>query len=281
MSAGFAVIAAALFGSGDFLGGQASRRAPARLVTATAQLSGALLAIVAAVVVGADRVRFADVAWGGAAGLAGGVALLCFYWSLSRGAMSLVAPLSAVLSALTPVAYGLLTGERPNLVVLIGIAAALVAIPAVSTAGARDAQLPRRVAALASLAGFGFGVFAVCLEHTSEAAGLWPIVGARSVSLVVLIAIMLATEPARSFAEPAARRTALLAGMFDVAGRIGYLLAIHRGSLAAVGVLVGLYPAVTVVLARVVLHERLQRAQLGGLVVAGVAIVLIALGTNV
>ena len=280
MSAGFAVIAAALFGSGDFLGGQASRRAPARLVTATAQLSGALLAIVAAVAVGADRVRAVDVAWGGAAGLAGGVALLCFYWSLSRGAMSLVAPLSAVLSALTPVVYGLLTGERPNVVVLIGIAAALVAIPAVSTAGTRDEQLPLRVAALAALAGLGFGAFAVCLKHTSDAAGLWPIVGARSVSLVVLIAIVVATEPARSFVEPAARRTAVLAGLFDVAGNVAYLLAIHRGSLAAAGVLVGLYPATTVVLARVFLHERLQRAQLAGLLVAGVAIVLIARGTS-
>ncbi len=271
-----ALASALVYGTGDFLGGLASRRVAAVVVTFVSQCAGLATLLLVLPFAHGDGLVQSDLAWGAAGGLAGAVALVAFYWALAAGTMSVVAPLTAVVSAVVPVVTGLALGERPSTWALVGVVLALPAIALIAreNAGAHR-RATRRVLVAALIAGAGFGFFFVALARTSGDTGMWPLVGAR-VASVSLLAVVLAVTGRRPSVVPEARVTVLAAGVFDTTANALYLAAASRGLLSLVAVIAALYPASTVVLARVVLGERVERWQLGGFALAALAVGLVA-----
>ncbi len=279
MAVVLALASAAVYGAADFLGGLASRRAAVLGVVALSQLSGLLALLVLLFWLGGDA-GAADLGWGAAAGVAGAAGLVVFFRTLARGVMSVVAPVTAVTAAAVPVGIGLLDGDRVRPWAAVGIALALVAVLLVSAEHGLAELTRARSAGLGSalVAGTAFGCFFVLLDRTSEEAGLAPLVPARltSVALVLVIAAL----GRRSLRTGRAALPLIAAsGVGDMTANSLFLLATQAGGqLAIVGVLASLYPVSTVVLAQIVLRERLVAAQVGGLLVAVGAVVLITGG---
>jgi drug/metabolite transporter (DMT)-like permease len=271
-----ALASALVYGTADFLGGLASRRVVAVVVTLVSQCAGLVSLLVVLPVAHGTGPAGADLAWGAAGGLAGAVALVCFYWALATGTMSVVAPLTAVVSAVVPVVTGLALGERPSAWALLGVALALPAIALIARETAEGHRRATRQVLLAALAaGAGFGFFFVALARTSGNTGLWPLLAARAAS-ISLLAIVVAVSGYRPAAARPALAMILTAGVLDTTANALYLAAASHGLLSLVAVIAALYPASTVVLARVVLGERVQRWQLGGFALAAVAVTLVA-----
>lgn len=276
MSAFLALLSAVTFGAGDFLGGIATRRTRSAItVVVTSQLVG--LALVAAVllVVGGD-LDSGDWVWAGGAGVCGASGLLLLYRGLSIGTMSLVAPVSAILTAVVPVGWGLVTGERPSLVAGLGVGLALLAVILVSGAGSPGGLRVGPGILEAIGAGFGFGIFFILIAETTSAE-LWTLTFARVASISVLAVV---AAVGRISLRPAGGAGGVIAaaGVFDMVANLLFLLAERRGLLTLVAVITSLYPASTVLLARVVLHERLARTQVIGLGLAATGIALISAG---
>jgi drug/metabolite transporter (DMT)-like permease len=270
--------AAAFYGSADFVGGLASRRTAALTVALGAQVSGLVVLAVALPLLGPTAVTHADLAFGAAAGLFGGIGLVVILRSLARGPMSVVAPTSALSAASVPVLIGLALGERPGLSVLAGIAIALVAVVLITREKAHPDQAPAsfRGALLPALAGGAlFGIFFTLQHQTGDGAGLWPLLAARAVSVPLLLGLASARRIPlsidRSLVGPV-----LVSGGLDMVANIFFLFATRHGMLAVVSALTGLYPASTVVLAQTRLGERMQPTQVLGLGVAALAAVMVA-----
>lgn len=217
-----------------------------------------------------------------AAGLVGGAGLAVFYRALTLGSMSVVAPVTALLSAGVPVLVGIGAGDRPQGTALAGIAVALLAIGLISrepsASGASvPAPGPHRlgVVGLALVSGFAFGLFFVALDMAGNDGGLWPLVSARtaSVTLFVLLGLI---GVGRLSPPRTAWRAAMIAGVLDATANAFYLIALSHGLLSVVAVLTALYPAGTVLLARWVLGERMSASQHAGLACATAAALLIA-----
>jgi drug/metabolite transporter (DMT)-like permease len=227
----------------------------------------------------AGAFRSTDLAWGAGAGLGVAVGVSLLYHGLAVGVMSVVAPVTAVGSACIPVLFGLVTGERPSAAALVGVVLALAAVTLLAVfPGEEDDARPgaRRAGVVMGLvSGCGFGAYFVLLDHAADGAGLWPLVGSRGTSVAVLgTVVLLARQP---LVPAGVGRDVGLIGVLDVVANVAFLLATRRGLLSLVALLASLYPAGTVLLARVVLRERLSPAQVAGLAGAGGAIVLIAL----
>jgi drug/metabolite transporter (DMT)-like permease len=203
-----------------------------------------------------------------------------FYRALAAGVMSVVAPVTAVTSAVIPVGTGLALGERPGAVALggVGIAIAAVGLLSRETPGRQEQGAAlRTVLPGALLAGIGFGAFFVLLDQTGDDGGLWPLVASRSTTLVLVAAIGLATHRSLRI-PPGARAATIGTGVLDMAANALFLEATREGLLTLVSVIVSLYPASTIALAQIVLGERLERHQLAGVVAAGLAVAMIATG---
>lgn len=285
-----ALAASAIFGVADFLGGMSARRILPVLTAAASQISGLLVLAIAAAVVGGELIAV-DLWTGAAAGAIGAVALTTFYFALSRGPMSVVAPVSAVSAAIVPVIIGVFIGESPGPIQWAGIAVAFPAIVLISREGTLegdpDSGVPleetttpadNRVGLTAGLlAGVGFGLFVSIITRTSSTSGVWPAVTARSTASILLVALVLAMRIPVKGGSISGWRLAGWAGILDGSSNLLILSAGRRGMLALVGVIGALYPASTIVLARVVLGEKLQRHQLAGLGLAVVAVLMIAL----
>jgi drug/metabolite transporter (DMT)-like permease len=275
---------AVVYGTADFLGGLAARRLRALLVVGWSQLAGWVLVVVLALLVGGSATA-ADLAWGAAAGAVGTTGLTVFYRALARGSMSVVAPVTAVCAAAVPVVAGLAGGDAVGPTALAGIALALPAVGLVASepgAGPRRRR-PRATGSIASalLAGTAFGAMFVLLHRTSPGSGFWPLVASRGASALLVAVLLLARPRLRrpSLLVPRAALPIVLgAGVADMTANVLYLLAVRQGELAIVGLLSSLYPVSTVVLAAVVLRERLSRVQLTGVGCCVVAVALIAWG---
>lgn len=277
MTALLASVAAALFGTSDFLGGLASRRIPAVLATLTAQLVGlAFFTVVALLTPGAVATRH-DLVLGVLAGVAGGMGVLALYAGLATGRMSVVAPITAALSGSLPAVVSAFRGERVPPVGIAGIVLALVAVVLVSVAAEDEGGGSARLAlAFAVLAGFGFAGSMLCYAGTAARSGVLPLIPARltTVSLLVLLALVRRT----GFAIDRRTRTvALSAGGVDAFANWSLVVALRLGPVAIASVLSSLYPVVTVLLARAVLHEHVRGLQRAGMVLALLAVVLSAL----
>jgi drug/metabolite transporter (DMT)-like permease len=274
-----AAVSAALFGAADFIGGLSARRLSAQVTTAMAQSTGLAVVLGAALVV-RGTASAGDLAWGASAGVGGGLGILLLYWAFTVGPMSVVAPLSAAVSAAVPVVAGIAMGERPGMIATVGVCLALPAVVLIGRQeGADDTPTDTRRALTATIAaGLCFGWLLISLSRTSSASGMWPLVTGRATSAGLLVVIALAFRASRRGIQrdAGAAGLAVAAGVTDSLAFTGLLVATRSGLLSLVGVISALYPASTIVLARLLLHERLSRAQVAGLCLAGVAMVLIA-----
>lgn len=271
--------AAAFYGSADFVGGLASRRQAVLVVALGAQISGLVVLLVVLPLLGPATVGLADVAYGAGAGVFGAAGIVVVYRSLAQGPMSVVAPTSALSASSVPIIIGLVLGERPGMAALVGIAVALGAVTLI-TRERHPGVVPSSGAALGALVpaaagGAIFGLFFVCLHRTGDAAGLWPLVAARAVSIPLLAGLVLA-RGARLVRGPRVWTGLMASGVLDMAANVLYLLAARQGLLAVVAAITGLYPATTILLARARLGEQMAPVQLTGLGVAAAAAVLVA-----
>jgi drug/metabolite transporter (DMT)-like permease len=263
-----------LFGCSDFLGGLASRRDSAIAVTANAHLLGFAILTVAALLFPAPFAS-GDLLWGAAAGIAGGIGVTALYGALARGRMAIVAPITAALSGSLPAVYDLLRGTSVRPIALVGLAIALVAVVIVSATGHPDdrAAMPASAIVLSVVAGVTFSASFIFFSMVGKTSGLVPLVAARAVSASLMLGIAAARRGTVVLARDA-RASALGAGTLDAAANVTMLTAIRFGPLAVASVLGSLYPVVTILLARVVLHERLRWTQRAGVALALAAVVL-------
>ncbi len=267
--------AALTYGLSDFIGGVLARRASAWAVAVASQAAALVLAAFAALVASATPSASA-LAWGALAGIGGAAGNVLIYRGLGSGRMTVVAPVSAIASAVLPIVAGI-GGERPGLVALIGVAAALPAVWLVSGGGAglRGANRSDVVNGLG--AGLGFGTQFSALGQIPADAGLTPLALSQAVSVAcIVIAAMALSAPW----VPRDRYSRLggFAGVLAGIATICFQLATQSGMLTIAGVLTSLYPAVTVVMAAALLRERVRPLQGVGLLLAGTSVALIAAG---
>ena len=273
--------AAVLYGSGDFLGGLAARRAHVLAVLTLAEGAGAAVALAAAAM-SPGPPSLAGLAWGAGAGLIGGLGLIIFYIGLAAGPMSVVAPVSGLVSTVLPVAVALAGGERPGAGVYAGALLCLVAIVLASSARhpstAQQQTRPGPAIAYGIAAGISFGLFFLLIRNAGQTGELWPVAAARIGELAVVLAV--AAVLRRGLRPRGAGGWLLLAatgaGVIDVVANICYVAATRTGMFGLAVVLASLYPGVTVLLARVELGERLCWAQRAGLGLAAIGILLVA-----
>lgn len=280
MAVVLALLSSLLWGGADFLGGTVSRRRAAPLVVGTSQAAGLVAITVVAVGAGAFGDDTGYLLWAVGAGLAGLVGLVCFYAALAAGTMGVVSPIAA-LGVVVPVLVGLVRGERPATVQLVGITVAVVGVVLAS-----GPELAGRAGAtpllLALVAAGGFGMALLFIAEGSKSSTLMTLVTMRLTSVSVLTVVLLVVLRRRSRPDLGLDRRdlwlVLLIGLGDVAANLTFGLASTRGLVSVVAVLGSLYPVVTVLLARVVLGERLGAAQAVGVAGALGGVGLIAVG---
>jgi uncharacterized membrane protein len=274
-----AVLSSIAYGAADFLGGLATKRGSSVFAAVVwSQATGLVLVLLLLPFFPPASPSAADLAWGAATGLAGGIGIAFLYRGLAVGVMSVVAPVTAVCAVIIPVAFGVALGERPTRVAVAGVALALVSIVLISQSGrVEEGKDARTGVPIAIASGIAIGIFLVCLERTGPSAGLWPLVPARIVSVSF---IAFAGLVAREKLLPRRESWSIIVGggALDMVANLFYLLAVRQGPLSIVATLTSLYPAGTILLARVVLRERLRLVQQAGVACAVLAIVLIVSG---
>jgi drug/metabolite transporter (DMT)-like permease len=275
--------AALLYGGGDFIAGMAARRTHVLTVLMLAETAGVIVALVVAAM-SPGSAHLAGLAWGASAGLVGGLGLIIFYTGLATGPMSVVAPVSGLVSTVLPVGVALAEGERPGAGVYAGALLCLVAIVLASSVGDTSAvrrtshQGPGRAIAYGVTSGASFGLFFLLIRNAGQSGALWPVAAAR---IGELAAVLTAAAMARRSLRPRhgdgwVLLAAAGAGMIDVVANICYVAATRTGMFGLAVVLASLYPGVTVLLARLVLGERLHWVQRAGLGLAAIGILLVA-----
>ncbi|HEY4024182.1 MAG TPA: EamA family transporter [Pseudonocardiaceae bacterium] len=273
------LVAALGYGVSDFVGGLAARRvAVLRVVIASYPVGMIGMALIAPFAGG--TLTTPALVFGALSGIVGGCAILCYYAALAAGPMSVVSPLTAVLVAGIPLVVGLAMGEHLSVVALVGAGIAVVAVMLVSrqkatTDSEQTARFTPKVALLTVTSGAAFGVFFILLDQVGAHSGMWPLLVSRTTSTVLMLVAALFTKQLRPPTD-VPLRLALAAGLLDVVANAAFLYALRAGLLSIVSVLTSLYPASTVLLARLVLGERTGWTQRIGLVLAAAAIVMIS-----
>jgi drug/metabolite transporter (DMT)-like permease len=269
----FGLASALSWGAGDFSGGLASKRAPLFGVILLGHGIGLALVVVMALLWREPLPAGADLGWGAVAGISGVAGLAALYRGLAVGRMGVVAPVSALVTAALPVLFGALIEGLPGRLKLAGFALALVGIWLI--AGTGDAADGRDGLGMALLAGAGFGAFFILIHQGSTTATFWPLAAARVASVMLILSVVLLRR--RAWAPP--RLTVplvLLSGTLDVGGNAFFVLAGQAGRLDVAAVLSSMYPASTVLLATLLLGERMTRAHAVGVLAVLAAIALIA-----
>ncbi len=273
MSNLLALGAASLYGVADFAGGLATRRLPAWRVTAWSQLLGIPLLVCGVLVTGWTSIHLGDVVFGAIAGVLGLVGIVALYAALSEGTMSIVSPMTGVLTATLTVTWGLVSGETIDAVQWTGIVMAISAVVLIA-ANRTDTRMTRTVFAKTMIASVGFAGFFIAFAQTSQDAGLVPLAVGRGLS--VPVAFLIAAS-VRSAARPPNDSVGIvvLSGNADVAANIAIVIALQRGPLGISSVLVSLYPMFTVLAAMLILGERPTIPQRLGIILAVVAAALL------
>ncbi len=269
-----AVLSSVAYGAADFLGGLATKRSALFAVVVFSQLSGLILVLLSLPVLPPSSPTAIDIAWGAAAGLAGGIGVALLYRALAIGVMSVIAPVTAVCAVLIPLIVGVALGERPTVPAMLGVVLAIVAIVLVSQT---DGERAATGVLMAIASGMAIGIFLVFLARTGPSAGLWPLITARVVSVSFFTVAGLLTRE-RLTPHRQSMSIVIGGGALDMVANILYLLAVRMGLLSIVATLTSLYPTSTIILARIVLGERLRLWQQAGVACAAVAIVLIVSG---
>jgi drug/metabolite transporter (DMT)-like permease len=281
MTVVLALLAAISYGVGDFVGGLGGRRSHPALMPIAVQLVGVVAALGAGLAFGGTPDHQAWL-WGALSGLGSGVGNVFLLRGLAVGRMNVVAPLSAVVTAALPAVVGLLAGDR---LAWWGWAGIILALPAIALASRSEPGDGSRASDVAYglAAGFGFGFLFISLDQAGTGAGAWPLLPGQLVALVVVLAL---AGPRivrlRRSREPARLGAVALwggaAGLLGACANLLFLFATGAGELTVAAVLAGLYPTFTVMMAALVLHERVTRSQQLGLLTAAASIVLIITG---
>lgn len=270
------LLAALFYGAGDFCGGFAAKRSGVLAVTLGSQAVGFVL-LAAVLPLSRGTLTHESILYGSIAGVCGGVGIALLYHALSIGRMGVVSPITAVLAAMLPVIAGELRGERLSVWQFAGIALALAAVVLISLSTEPDGRLEFSTVGVreAAASGIALGGFYIFLSLAGKGAGLYPLLFARSGSVLILLTIALLL---RTQLVPATATAAIVfvGGLLDMSANVLYVFAAYAGYLSIAAVLTSLYPASTVILARLVLRERLGRAQQLGLVFALAGVALIA-----
>lgn len=271
---------ALVFGAADFLGGLASKRIAAIRVTALVSVTGFVVMLVLLPVVGSTFSPEA-VALGALSGVTGSIAIVLLYASLAIGPMSILSPLTALVSAVVPLTAGLIRGEKLGQVGYIAIGIALVAVVLVGFVPEKGAVRPSLKGILMAIgAGAMIGAFLIIIDLTPSNSGIVPLVVNRGVAAVIMFAfvgvVALAGRRAPGGWAPGLR-LAIACGILDGLANVGLLFALRIGELSVVSVLTALYPAGTIILAAIVLKERIAVVQYVGLALAITAAAMLAL----
>jgi len=282
-----ALAAAALYGSADFLGGTASRRASTFAVLAVTVPAGAAVMLVAMLLPGGlsggelgwAGMTWAGAGWAAAAGTCGALGLVAFYAAFAAAPMSVVAPVTALVSTVLPVGAAFADGERMGPSVIAGVLVCVVAVVLVSAGspGSAGEGMPSarlRGVAYAVAAGLAFGLFFLFLRDAGTAGVIWPVALSRAAGTVIALACCAMTRT-RLLGRGDALGIALASGTVDALANVCYVLATRAGLFGLAVVLTSLYPGVTVLLARIVLGERMRWVQRAGLLLAGAGIILV------
>jgi drug/metabolite transporter (DMT)-like permease len=269
-------ISSLLYGFADFLGGEGAKRAPAAAVVLWAGVLSFPLIVVVAVIVGGEA-GISDYLLGVAAGAAGALGLVSLFAGLGRGQAAAVAPTAAAVAAVVPVVVAVIEGERPSALAWAGVA---VAIPAIVLSAwvADPGESLKGSVGYGLAAGLGFGGFTAIIGLTEDASNLLPLIASRASTMgVVLVLTALGVWRLVGFGSSP---RLLVAGnaVLDVSGNVALLLAVRAGSLALAAVAASFYPAVTVLMARLVNGEHLRARQISGIALTVVAMSAIALG---
>jgi drug/metabolite transporter (DMT)-like permease len=268
----FSLAAVFAWGTSDFVGGYASRRTNAFLLTAIAHLSGLLLMTSLALASHSPFPSQTAVAWSLLGGLSGGGALAIFYRALSSGRMGLTAPVAAVLGAAIPTIFGMFREGLPQTAQISGFVVAAAGIWLISRS--EDDSPPEGIG-IAALAGVGFAGFYLCMKQAGDASAFWLAATSKVASFTLTGAIVLIGRIPRNIDRPGIA-FGVLAGCLDVMGSVLFIRASQTGRLDAAVVLSSLYPAVTVLLARFILREHFTRWKALGMVAALLAVPMIA-----
>jgi len=297
-----ALAAAVLYGTADFLGGVASRRASVFAVLALTVPAGAVVMLLVALLGQVPAIGgllghgglgspasvgdWSAVGWAAASGVCGAVGLVAFYAGFATAPISVVAPVAALVSAVLPVGVAIVGGERPAGTVIAGGLICLVAVVLVSAqpvdhgdgrgGGIRLVTSGRlRALGYGAAAGAGFGLFFICLKNAGQSGVLWPVAISRSAGTVVAFGIALGTRTRLPWGRGGITGIALTSGTIDAAANVCYVLATRAGLFGLAVVITSLYPGMTVLLARVLLGERMRWLQRAGLLLAAAGVVLV------
>ncbi len=280
LAVAYGLASAAVWGAGDFSGGLATKRGSVYVVVLLAQVVGLVCLLALALLLEGALPPARDLLFGALAGLAGVIGILALYTGLARGRMGVVAPMTAVLSASIPVIVGIVTEGIPPVLVLVGFGLAVTAVWLLSGGGKADG-IRRDELGLALLAGLGFALFFVFIDQLSTGVIFWPLTAARVASVPLLLLFILGRRQCQGVTTARLPSSLLpiiaLSGILDSGGNYFFALATQSGRLDIAAVLASLYPASTVLLARIILKETLGPRQWVGVMVALMALVLIAL----
>lgn len=271
---GFSMAAALCWGTSDFSGGFAARRSDAFLITMLSHAAGFVLMLSLAVFTHTSYPSSANRNWALVAGALGGTALAIFYRALAGGNMGITAPVAAVLGAAIPAAFAMITQGLPGIFPIAGFLLAGLGIWLISRPDGSATNYSGVL--MAALAGVGFAGFFICIDRTGDSSALWAAVHSRVASLIVVGAIVLFRRGRGRLRRPDAA-LALFAGCLDVSGTALFIRAEQTGRLDTAVVLSSLYPVITVLLARAVLHEHFTRWKMVGIFAALLAVPLIAM----
>lgn len=276
----FGFLSALSWGAGDFAGGLASRKLGAYRAVLYADFFGLLLIIIALSIYRESIPSLPVLINSAIGGALGSVGLLVLYYSLSKGQMSIAAPVSALFAALLPVIVGAITEGLPKLVQVIGFTIALAAIWLISRGDATEPFQWKHLAdlRLPILAGVGFGSYFIFIHYATQETNtiLWPMVASRLAGTLLLLSVVLVRRESLSVPRDA-WTVILFNATLDVAGNFFYILASRTGRLDVAAVLSSLYPGSTVLLAWLLLKERISFKQWVGIGAALIAIILFTL----
>jgi drug/metabolite transporter (DMT)-like permease len=271
----FALSSAAVWGSGDFSGGWASRRSHQYQVLLLAAASGMVVLLVSAIIRGEGLPGQRSLLWGAMAGAAGALGMAALYKALSMGHTASIAPTSAITCAALPVLYGIVTAGLPRTAQLVGFGLAFLGIWLLSRSPARREKVFREGMVLGFLSGIGFGGFFICIAQVDKGQVFVPVLVARSVTLIIAV-IMLRLNHIPT-PKLSSNPLAILAGVLDTSGNIFYLLSTHFTRLDIAALLSSFYPAGTVILASLVLKEQISGSQWAGMTACMLALIMIVL----
>lgn len=263
---------AASWSAGDFSGGFATKRSSVYSVIVLAQIIGTIPLIALAILANEAPPTTSSLIWGVIGGWAGAFGLVMLYRGLATGRMGIVAPVSALVTGFLPVMVSLFTEGLPSAQQMLGFAIALGAVWLLS-AEEFGGTLHWRDFILPVLAGIGFGIFFIAIDQMTTDSTFWPLIVARSASLSIMVIMVYIRRG--EIRRPLPWLAIVLAGLFDTAGNFFFALATQAGRLDVASIAASLYPAGTVVLAWIILHERVSRQQWLGVGAALIAVILI------